>query len=329
MVEIYRVEPRSGEPRPRRRRRSSRSSRRRCRPGTCAASADLLAARVAAGSTDTQAHEPLDGGGELVRAGALVARRDGPPVGVVIASDFLSGRSRAARPAHRRGVRETTASLRVLKRPLEGVYLSLFLMMTLMILVSATWLGLYLAKRITRPVQHAGGRRARDRRRAISITASSRRRATSSARWSRRSTRWRASWPRASSGSSDRARPRAQELGARRAPPLHRDDARADCDRRGLDRRRRPGRARSTRRRCACSTSIAAIVGAPADEVFAREDLQPRRGAHSLGATPVVEAGRHRRSRSPAAAARSTWRQPRPRCREAARTKARCSCSTT
>ena len=41
----------------------------------------------------------------------------------------------------------------MLKRPLEGVYLSLFLMMTLMILVGATWMGLYLAKRITRPVQ--------------------------------------------------------------------------------------------------------------------------------------------------------------------------------
>ena len=39
-----------------------------------------------------------------------------------------------------------------MKGPLEGVYLSLFVMMTLMILVSATWLGLYLAKRITRPV---------------------------------------------------------------------------------------------------------------------------------------------------------------------------------
>jgi two-component system nitrogen regulation sensor histidine kinase NtrY len=40
-----------------------------------------------------------------------------------------------------------------MQRPLQGVYLSLFLMMTLMILVSATWTGLYLAKRITRPVQ--------------------------------------------------------------------------------------------------------------------------------------------------------------------------------
>src|SRR2546427_8050407 len=43
--------------------------------------------------------------------------------------------------------------LRVLKRPLAGVYLSFFLMVTLLILVGATWMGLYLAKRITRPVQ--------------------------------------------------------------------------------------------------------------------------------------------------------------------------------
>ena len=47
-----------------------------------------------------------------------------------------------------------------MKRPLQGIYLSLFLTMTLMILVSATWMGLYLAKRITRPVQRlaAGAR---------------------------------------------------------------------------------------------------------------------------------------------------------------------------
>src|SRR5207249_6080208 len=34
-----------------------------------------------------------------------------------------------------------------------GVYLSFFLMVTLMILVSATWMGLYMTKRITGPVQ--------------------------------------------------------------------------------------------------------------------------------------------------------------------------------
>ena len=48
---------------------------------------------------------------------------------------------------------EDYQQLRVLKQPLAGVYLSFFLMLTLMILVAATWMGLYLAKRITRPVQ--------------------------------------------------------------------------------------------------------------------------------------------------------------------------------
>src|SRR5262249_42728782 len=48
---------------------------------------------------------------------------------------------------------EDYTQMRVLKRPLAGVYLAFFLMMTLMILVGAVWTGLYLAKRITRPVQ--------------------------------------------------------------------------------------------------------------------------------------------------------------------------------
>jgi two-component system nitrogen regulation sensor histidine kinase NtrY len=121
-------------------------------PSRYRASSDRLVARVAAGSSDTQAHEPLDSGGELVRAGSLVRDANGAPVGLVIASDFLSGD--LARNARRIAqAYESYTQLRVLKRPLEGVYLSLFLMMTLLILVSATWLGLYLAKRITRPVQ--------------------------------------------------------------------------------------------------------------------------------------------------------------------------------
>jgi two-component system, NtrC family, nitrogen regulation sensor histidine kinase NtrY len=120
-------------------------------PGHLRASSDRMASKIAAGSTDTQAHEPLEGGGELVRAGLMVRDAAGKPVGIVIASDFLSGdlASHARRIAE---AYEDYNQLRVLKNPLEGVYLSLFLMMTLMILVSATWLGLYLAKRITRPV---------------------------------------------------------------------------------------------------------------------------------------------------------------------------------
>ena len=60
----------------------------------------------------------------------------------------LAGRARRIQDAY-----EDYSQLRVLRQPLAGVYLSFFLMMTLMILVGATWMGLYLAKRITEPVQ--------------------------------------------------------------------------------------------------------------------------------------------------------------------------------
>jgi two-component system nitrogen regulation sensor histidine kinase NtrY len=113
---------------------------------------DYLAARIASGSSDVTAHDPLDGGGDLVRAGKLVVDGDGVPVGVVIASDVLSGtladHSRRITHAY-----EGYTQLLVMKPALEGVYLSIFLMMTLMILISATWIGMYLAKRITRPIQ--------------------------------------------------------------------------------------------------------------------------------------------------------------------------------
>ncbi len=115
--------------------------------------ADRLAERVAAGSAENRALDQLDGGGELVRAGSVIV--DGATnraVGVVVASGLLSG----TLATHTRQITEAYenySQLHALRRPLQGVYLSLFLMMTLMILVSATWTGLYLAKRITRPVQ--------------------------------------------------------------------------------------------------------------------------------------------------------------------------------
>jgi len=115
-------------------------------------SADRLAARIATGSTDVTAHDPLEGGGDLVRAGRLVRDGAGAPLGVVIASDLLSG----TLAQHSRRISEAYqgyTQLLVMRPALEGVYLSIFLMMTLMILISATWIGMYLAKRITRPIQ--------------------------------------------------------------------------------------------------------------------------------------------------------------------------------
>jgi two-component system nitrogen regulation sensor histidine kinase NtrY len=124
-------------------------------PGWARASADLLAARVATGiETQPWMLEPMTGGdsGQLLRAASTIRTPDGRPAGVVVASEYLSGdlatRSRRMTQAY-----EDYNQLRVLKQPLAGVYLSFFVMVTLLILVSSTWMGFYLAKRITRPVQ--------------------------------------------------------------------------------------------------------------------------------------------------------------------------------
>ncbi|MCX6552816.1 MAG: ATP-binding protein [Acidobacteria bacterium] len=116
------------------------------------ASSDRLATRAAGGQPDVWIREPLEGGGELIRAAAVVRKADGAAVGVVVATVHLTGEL-ALRARRMTKAYESYTQLKVLKRPLTGVYLSFFLMVTLMVLVSATWMGLYLAKRITRPVQ--------------------------------------------------------------------------------------------------------------------------------------------------------------------------------
>ena len=117
------------------------------------ASADRLASRVAAGlDTQPRTIEAVAGGGDVVRAAETIRAPDGRVAGVVVASEYLSGdlaeRSRRMTRAY-----ESYTQLRVLRQPLAGVYLSFFVMVTLLILVSSTWMGFYLAKRITRPVQ--------------------------------------------------------------------------------------------------------------------------------------------------------------------------------
>jgi two-component system nitrogen regulation sensor histidine kinase NtrY len=116
------------------------------------AAADRLAEHVAAGVGDQRVLEPLTGGGELMRAAVAVRDAEGRTAGVVVATDVLSG-NLAERSRRMTRAYEDYLQLRVLKQPLTGAYLSFFLMLTLMIMVGATWIGLYLAKRITRPVQ--------------------------------------------------------------------------------------------------------------------------------------------------------------------------------
>src|SRR4029079_44565 len=103
-------------------------------------------------STVMRSIETLSGGGDLLHAATVIKGADGKPTGVLVATDYLTG-DMAARSRRMTQAFENYHQLRVLKRPLTGVYLSFFVMMTLLILVGSTWMGLYIAKRITRPVQ--------------------------------------------------------------------------------------------------------------------------------------------------------------------------------
>ena len=122
-------------------------------PGYSREAADTLAAGIVAGGGAAGAVETLGDGSELLRGAAVVrGTTEGPVVGVVVASSALTGDvTRHARRIN--GAFEAYNQLRVLARPVAGVYLSFFLMTTLLILIAASWLGIFIAKRIGRPVQ--------------------------------------------------------------------------------------------------------------------------------------------------------------------------------
>ena len=115
------------------------------------------AVRASADRVDRRRHEEraedeLSSGGKLVRAAAPVRNAAGIVAGVVVVSlhvpEELSQQTRLASDRY-----EEYKRLEVLQAPLQGLYLGIFVTVTLLILVSATWMGLYVAKRITRPVQ--------------------------------------------------------------------------------------------------------------------------------------------------------------------------------
>jgi len=114
--------------------------------------ADALAREVLGGTSEPRRVDTYGDQGDLLHAAALVRDDDGRVSGVVVATGHLQG-TIAARSRRMTQAFEQYNQLRVFSRPLTGVYLLFFLMVTLMILVGATWMGLYLAKRITRPVQ--------------------------------------------------------------------------------------------------------------------------------------------------------------------------------
>src|SRR4051812_1202077 len=119
--------------------------------GQSRAAVDRLAAQALAGAADSKSIETLGAGGDLLHAAAVIRTKNGKASGVVVATAYLTG-DLAARSRRMTKAFEDYNQLRVLKRPLTGLYLSFFLMVTLLILFGATWMGSYLAKRITRPV---------------------------------------------------------------------------------------------------------------------------------------------------------------------------------
>ena len=111
-----------------------------------------LAARAASGNEAApEAIEPIATGGDLLHVATPIRNASGQIAGVVLASEYLSGQY-ADRLRRMSKAYEDYMQLRVLRQPLAGVYVSFFVMVTLLILVGSTWMGLYLAKRITRPV---------------------------------------------------------------------------------------------------------------------------------------------------------------------------------
>lgn len=119
--------------------------------------AETVAARLAfdvvvGGDAEPQVVSPGEGIEVVSVAAAIQDPLTNHVAGVVVASDGVTD-SVAFHSRRISGAYETYSQLRVLSRPLAGVYLSFFVMITLMILISATWMGVYVAKRITRPVR--------------------------------------------------------------------------------------------------------------------------------------------------------------------------------
>jgi len=92
--------------------------------------------------------------GDLIRAIGPVVRPGAPPeiLGVVAVTAWIPESLVTKAAEIGTGVKEYQ-QLRMLKNPIKGIYLMLFLMVTLVIIFGAIWVGVYLARGITGPIQ--------------------------------------------------------------------------------------------------------------------------------------------------------------------------------
>jgi two-component system nitrogen regulation sensor histidine kinase NtrY len=90
--------------------------------------------------------------GDMIQAVAPIRAPDRQVVGALVVASHVGQRLEA----RLRGISEAFQEykqLKLLRNPIKGVYILLFLLLTLIIVFSATWFGLYLARGITDPIQ--------------------------------------------------------------------------------------------------------------------------------------------------------------------------------
>ncbi len=110
---------------------------------------------------ETFAFVQMISGGDLIRGVAPVALSDSKGRATfLVATQFIPEGLSAKVGEVTRGVKEYQ-QLKMLKNPIKGIYIMLFLMVTLVIIFAAVWVGVYLARGITVPIQQlAEGTRA-------------------------------------------------------------------------------------------------------------------------------------------------------------------------
>ncbi len=106
--------------------------------------------RQAIGGQEITTVRELDNG-DVIQA-LVPLRESGHSIGALVVSIHVPQRLEA----RLRGISQAFQEykqLKLLKNPIKGIYILLFLLMTLIIVFSATWFGLYLARGITDPIQ--------------------------------------------------------------------------------------------------------------------------------------------------------------------------------
>ena len=218
------------------------------------------------GQEITTVHE-LDNG-DMIQA--MVPIRDGADssvVGAMVVAIHVPQRLEARLRNISQAFQEYK-QLRLLKNPIKGIYILLFLLMTLIIVFSATWFGLYLARGITEPIQMLaegtqGGGRGQP---PLQGRGAGRRRDRHPGRLVQPDDRRPRGLPVQARG--DLPRPAGQAHGGRGAAALHRDRAGGGGHRGGLARSRRARHHHQRRRRAAARARRGAVQGRSATRVF-------------------------------------------------------------